>query len=486
MPMMADIKWLTSDRGLDWIVSSLRVVLAEPQDRGLPRQRASVECSGAIRYFDTLVSALESCDDNSTVLLYPGKYLAPTLITKSVSIVARGPCRDTVVYISAGETLKIDASDVDIDGITFQAALEETATQSKENEHRYELFLAPAPRTRVFRGDTMLAVTRHRNAGHILFTNCAFDAKNRFKLIVATDTQIEVRNSTLQNSEGGIASRNGGNVRIVACKLKAVNAEVVNHATLEIVDSDLNASSLSANDRGSIVLAGSTCLNCSLRASAESKLSVSGGKFVRLENEQSTGVTVVYATQYSRIDVEDSELEGGRHVLYAYGGSLLSARRTTVKNATGSGIFYSEGCSGDVVDCRVSDCEGNGIHVQKGANPKIRRCTVEGNGGLGIASSMGANLTIIECHVNANGLGGIDAEAGVVRIEKTRVFLNDGPGIGIGGGDVEIVDCEVGQNAKGQLLIGGSEWYPPERLLHRIQDRLSKKRRVRVIRTTLY
>ncbi len=485
VPMMADIKWLSSDRGLDWIVCGLRVILAEPGDQALPRQQAVVEAKGSIKRHDTLNEALEIAEDGATIVLYPGEYEAPTLINKRVSIVARGLARDTIVRIPKGETIRITSSEVEIDGLNLIVG---TASERPGEEREdFELFLAGSSYPRVSRGDTMLAVTRNQRLGQILFKNCVIDAKNHFRLIIATDSQVAIRNTTLKNSESGISVRHGGRVEVVACALNNMGAESEYHSSLLILDSVANGCRLISRHDGHIEIRKSEFLDSVVHAYSEGKISIANCNFTQRRQKGSTEAFLVYGTHYSHVSVQDSAFDGGSSALYVYGGSLLSARRVTVQRAGSFGIRYSEGCSGDVEDCRVLDCLGEGIRVQKGANPQIRRCVIESNRGVGIVSEMSGNLNITECHIRKNRQGGISADVAAMTIRGTRVFLNDGPGIQIGNPSLlEIVDCEVGQNAHGQLIIGGVEWYPPVSLRDRLSDLFSRRRNIRIIRTTLY
>ena len=62
VPIMADIKWLSSERGLEWVVSSLMILLAEPSNRALPRDQTVVEHRGTITRFKTLRQAVDAAE----------------------------------------------------------------------------------------------------------------------------------------------------------------------------------------------------------------------------------------------------------------------------------------------------------------------------------------------------------------------------------------------------------------------------------------
>jgi hypothetical protein len=482
-PMMADIKWISSERGLDSILCSLRVVLAEPGNQALPHQQVVVEESGRVVRYDTLETALEQAQNGAMVVVYPGEYIAPSEVNKSVSIVARGSARDTIVRIPINETLRIEASDFELDGVTILPG-----TESNPKRRDYELFLTGAPYPRVIRGDSMLAVSRSEQIGRLLLKNCVIDAMDRFSLILATDARVQIRNSTLKHSERGITVRNGGNVELAACTLQNVNIEAVGHGSLLISECSAHECQITSLFNGHIQVEKSEFVDSTVHAYSESRISVSNHcNFKQVISKGSTSPNFLYATQYSYIRAEDSEFAGASIAIYVHGGSLLSARRLIIRRTQSCGIRYSEGCSGDIEDSRIIDCLGEGIRVQKGANPVIRHCTIEANEGVGISSEMSANLNIEACHIYRNRQGGITVDANSVRVLGTRVFLNDGPGISIRGASrLEIIGCEIGQNAHGQLLIGGVQWYPPQNFREKLSDWFAKRRNIKIIDTTLY
>lgn len=485
VPMMADIKWISSERGLDWIVCSVRVALAEPHERALPRQCAVVEQHQTVSSFPDLQEALKVADDGATVFLYPGTYEAPAMITKRVVIAARGLARDTVVQIPKGSTLRIMAPELEVDGVAFVCA---PPRASGPTGDEFKILETMSHHPYVRRGDALLAIMRHQQFGRILFKNCVIDGNNQVDMLIATDARIELRNCRLAQARYGLAVRNGGYAALVACTMESAGAGINNRASLSLIACKVSAGEFSSDEGCTIEIKRTQMVDSYVHAYSGGKVFVAEhSKFLAGKSERSVDINYLYATQYSQITVEDTELEGGNCALYAYGGSLLSARRVTVRGTKGFGIRFSEGCSGDIEDCIVRDCQGEAVRVQKGANPRLLRSIFESNAGGGVVSVMNGQLNISDCHVQRNGRGGIISEGGAVNIQKTRVFLNDGPGIQVAAECVlELIDSEVGQNANGQLLVGGKTWYSSRTFFERLKELLSRRRPVRVIRTAIY
>ena len=405
-------------------------------------------------------------------------------MSKRLRIFARGLARDTVVNVPKNRTLIVETSELEIDGCSFQVGPEPI---TEDDQSEFELFLAPCPKPRINRGDCMIAVVRNQKAGSILFKNCTFDASQVFEYGLATDSIVEIQTSVLKNSSGGLTVRNGGICRIIGCHIDKFASDVETQAHLFVDSCTVHSSNFRASG-SAITIDKSNLTDCTVHAYSEGKISIdNGSKFTQKGIAHAHGIYAVYGTQYSSVSVRNSEFDGGDIAMYVYGGSLLSAKNVLVRNAISHGIRYSEGCSGEITNCEITECEGNGICIQKKANPDIKDCKIENNGGLGIVSRMDGFLNIYNCRVLRNDEGGIKSEGGRVIIKETRVFLNNGPGITVADDrHSEIVECEVGQNAYGQLLIGGIHWYPPEGILHRLRDLIIGRNKIRIIRPNIY
>lgn len=485
VPMMADIKWLSSDRGLEWIVCNIRVALAEPADRALPRQAAVIEHRQKVTPCPDLKAALDAAGDGANIFLYPGVYEAPPTISKRVTIAARGAANDTIVQISKGATLIFTGPALEVDGVSFIGRPTKTDEPAGDS---FTLFETSSHHPYVRRGDALIAIVRHEQLGQIRFKNCTIDGAKTAAMLVATDARIEFNNCRLFRAESGLNIRNGGHADLAACAMNEVGSAVDNHATLALSACTVTAGKLSCSHGGLIEIKGTQMNDSYAHAYSGGKVSVSHGSKFQQSTVDQDGLNYVYATQYSQITAEDSEFEGGNCAFYAYGGSLLTVRRSKIRRTSGWGIRYSEGCSGDIEDTVIQECGAEAIRVQKEANPRLVRSTFERNAGGGVVSVMGGHLNLMDCHVHGNGRGGIVSEdGGEVKIQKTRVFLNDGPGIQLSAQCVgQVVESEIGQNARGQLLIAGERWFAATSFIERWKERFGRKRAVRVIRTAVY